>query len=41
MFWGGRNLYDFDPTTSAKNSAKTPSNEKGGSGAKPVKPRVF
>jgi hypothetical protein len=28
--------YDFDPTTSARNSAKTPSNEKSGYRAKPV-----
>src|SRR5258708_7162301 len=28
--------YDFDPRTSAGNSAKTPSNEKGGYRAKPV-----
>jgi hypothetical protein len=34
------NPYDFDPRTSAKNSAKTPPNEKGGCGAKPVR-RVF
>jgi hypothetical protein len=33
--------YDFDPTTPAKNSAKTPSNEKGGYQPSPLKLCVF
>jgi hypothetical protein len=33
--------YDFDPTTLAENSGKTPANEKIGCGANPVMPQDF